>query len=156
VFRWGLALGAYGAGSTFIYATSGFEIFVILYIATVLCCVVLTVIRTWTSPIRSQIWPFSAASVGFYAGGFLVLWLPEQLFCGNRVETSHDSVLLRLHVPLHAYFHITSALGPFCFLTYAAFSRLHQLGKRPTLRYLSKLEMGMLPLPVACVDGKAA
>ena len=28
-----------------------------------------------------------------YIGGFATLWAPEQIFCGNRLHVSHDSVL---------------------------------------------------------------
>lgn len=37
--------------------------------------------------------------------------VPEQIFCGNRLQVTHHSLLQDLPVPLHSFFHVTSSIG---------------------------------------------
>ena len=70
-----------------------------------------------------------------YIFGFAAFWIPEQVVCGNRDIDRHDSGLLALPVPLHAFFHLTSAVGPVYMLVYLSFEYLARRKRRPTLVY---------------------
>ena len=61
-----------------------------------------------------------------YIFGFAAFWIPEQVVCGNRNIDRHDSGLLALPVPLHAFFHLTSAVGPVYMLVYLSFEYLER------------------------------
>jgi len=110
----GICFG-YGAISTYIYLQGGFEIFITAYIATIAAVTITTGLHLrdiWAKPVRKTVLPYILGGLVFYVGGAVLLWVPEQLFCGNRLETNHDSILLRLPVPLHAWFHLSSASIP--------------------------------------------
>eukprot|EP00759_Apiculatamorpha_spiralis_P038720 PhF_6_TR37807/c0_g1_i1/m.56289/K04711/ACER3, YDC1; dihydroceramidase len=65
-----------------------------------------------------------------YIGGSLCLWLPETILCGNRLHTQHSTVFQKLY--LHAWFHLTSALGAYLwgvFICYARYDFLLRWGK---------------------------
>jgi hypothetical protein len=68
---------------------------------------------------------------GVYVGGFLALWVPEQAFCGNRLHAHHHSPLQDLPLPLHAFFHVTSSIGPLSWLTFASFEGARRENRRP-------------------------
>jgi dihydroceramidase len=120
-----------GAFSTFIYFhTGGFLYFIITYILTVASIFAITLYQLRpNSPVRSYaIW-----SILMYSGGFLLLWLPEQIFCGNRITDSHVSGLLSLPIPLHAFFHVTSSIGPIYSLTYMTYEYLERRKRKPNI-----------------------
>ena len=77
----------------------------------------------------------SSFIAGIYVGGFLCLWVPEQVFCGNRLQTHHHSPLQDLPLPLHAFFHVTSSAGPLSWLTFAAFEELRSTKRKPAIRW---------------------
>ena len=61
-------------------------------------------------------------ALGLFAavGGFLLLWTPEMIFCGNRKHTQHKTIFTKLH--FHAFFHLTSAVGSYAFCVFAAYA----------------------------------
>jgi len=140
----------YGSVSTYIYGRGGFEIFITAYVLTVGAVTVTTALHLrdlWDQPVRRIVFPYIMGGLGFYVGGALLLWVPEQVFCGNRLETSHDSGLLRLPVPLHAWFHLTSAAGPICWLTFATYESLRQTGRKPCIVVVPSPELCCFPVP---------
>jgi len=150
--RWALTLAilmfCFGTVSTWFYFQAGFAYFIGAYILTVASIFSMTLYRvTKSRNTRASVYAYRA--VAFYGGGFLFLWLPEQFFCGNRIHDTHESGLLSLPVPLHAFFHITSSIGPFCFLTHAAFEHLEQQKRRPDIVSEPSVEScGMISISV--------
>lgn len=148
--RWGTILGwslfVLGIVSTYIYLLGGFAYFIVVYIITVIGVFGATLYQLRKdSPARR----YAFMAVGYYSGGFLFLWLPEQLLCGNRKVSFHESGLLSLPIPLHAFFHLTSSIGPVCCLTYLTFEYLEQRKRNPSLMYERAAEfLGTLDMPL--------
>ena len=100
--------------------------FILSYVATVGLVFGMTLRRISLNPNNAMANKFGWRAVILYAGGFLFLWIPEQVLCGNQLEhppvgiLNHRDFLVGLPVPLHAFFHYTSALGPYFWLAYAA------------------------------------
>jgi dihydroceramidase len=128
-----LCLSAMGGLSTLIYFRDGFTFFIITYIITVASIFGVTLYQLRAAVNESPARSYAIWSIALYAGGFFCLWIPEQLLCGNRLVDTHDSGLLRLPIPLHAFFHITSSIGPVCCLIYMTFEHLEARGKGPVL-----------------------
>lgn len=158
----GIALAVYASGATALYFVYGFEYFLVTYVATVAVVIFATARQARLlgapkqgSPPRmaAAIVRYAAAAAGLYAGGFLVLWIPEQILCGNRLETSHDTVFSR--VSLHAFFHITSALGPYAWLCFAALGRAKVLGKRAVVAWRPSVLLCGAPTPFVDVEAAA-
>lgn len=148
------ALAVVGSISTVCYFSGGFIYFIIAYSCTIAGIVFTTVADITGRPagaVRSTAAFWAACAVAFYVGGSLLLWIPEQIFCGNRLETSKKSLLLHLPIPLHAFFHLTSAAGPLCWLTYASYSRMHHLKRSPQVSMERSCESFGLPAPVVRV-----
>jgi len=139
----GLGLMTYAIVNSIVYFTGGFVYFILAYIFAVLC--------VFASTARHMLLPenkehhlmrsFALRAMGFYAGGFVLFWLPEQILCGNQNLPHHERGPIQsladlpvskvqegtsVHflsstqciffyrswqVPLHAFFHFTSALG---------------------------------------------
>jgi len=146
----------YGAASTWIYFQGGFEIFISAYIMTIASVAITSGIHLAKSEVRHATLPFILGGLGFYIGGALLLWVPEQVLCGNRVHDRHHSALLDLPVPLHAFFHLTSSAGPICWLTFAAFESLHLENRKPWVRYVSRYEVGFIPVPEVLSNAERA
>ena len=61
------------------------------------------------------------------------MWLPEQIFCGNRIYVDHDSILIKLQ--FHAIFHVTSSIGPYFFMVYVVMMNYTILKQDPKIEY---------------------
>ena len=74
------------------------------------------------------------------------------LFCGNRLLPMESKLITSLNdlpIPLHAWFHLTSALGPYYWLAFAAYGHIvaHQ-PQPPNVLYPRCLYSLGLALPV--------
>jgi len=128
----GVILLSIGVATTYIYFTIGFFFFLVMYIAVVASVFGITLYQLRPkSPARK----YALYSIGMYIFGFAAFWIPEQIVCGNRNIDRHDSGLLALPVPLHAFFHLTSAVGPVYMLVYLSFEYLERRKRKPTLVY---------------------
>jgi dihydroceramidase len=125
-----IVLTCLGIVSLYFYFYVGFVYFILIYTATVALLFLVTLYHL--NP-HSQARKYAITAIGFYAGGFLCFWIPEQVMCGNRLVDHHETGLLALPVPLHAFFHITSAIGPVCMLTYLSFEHLAKRKRNPTI-----------------------
>lgn len=139
-----------GAGSTWVYFNSGFGFFIVTYVLTVAGIFITTLVRASYAPKRyAAAKKYAYLSVAFYGAGFFFLWIPEQVLCGNRIHDTHDSGLLALPIPLHAFFHITSSIGPLCFLTFVVYDFLEKRKRVPKLESEHAPEFcGMVSIPV--------
>ena len=131
----GFALLAYCAIVTTVYFAGGFEAFFVAYAITVVAVAVVSLKASAKSDVRSTTRPYVLWAFGIYVGGFLALWVPEQVFCGNRVVVHRHSLLQELPVPLHAFFHVTSSVGPLAWLTFAAFEAMHRAKRAPKIAW---------------------
>ena len=121
----GIVLLCFGIFNTTLYFYGGFVYFIISYIITVALVIFTTIYHSKHISSDNQLKEFAYYAIGFYAGGFFLLWIPEQVFCGNQlVKHNAPSSLSDLPIPLHAFFHITSALGPYYWLTFAIYKDL--------------------------------
>ena len=126
---------AYCAIVTAVYFAGGFEAFFVAYAITVVAVAVVSLKASAKSDVRSTTRPYVLWAFGIYVGGFLALWVPEQVFCGNRVVVHRHSLLQELPVPLHAFFHVTSSVGPLAWLTFAAFEAMHRAKRAPKIAW---------------------
>ncbi len=129
----GLFLTFVNVAITYAYFRKGFVLFFVVYsvtVATMLTISIMYVNKNNKKQKRNDdengksnqihLWQkrvlYSAGVV--YVCGFLFLWVPEMIFCGNRKHTSHESIFTSLN--LHAFFHLTSAVGSYSFCVFAA------------------------------------
>jgi len=110
-----LSCVAFAAGYVFL-GSAAFLFFVALYISGVLLLVGLScgLYRRLGAGARR----IGIASNILYGGGFLLLWLPDVFHCALVQRFS-----------FHAWFHLTSTLGPWCglcFLTFAHYQLAHE------------------------------
>lgn len=106
------AIAAYDLAFTAVYAVAPrfFDIFVVVF---VLACawVILQSARiyrvTYDVRLRRLFW----VGFGIYAAAFLVMWIPDNLFC-ERVGWLH----------LHAWFHVCSSIAPYWWIMWATHS----------------------------------
>jgi len=103
-----------------------FIVFVFCYIASVAMLLYKCIVIYQRKETKSIAKKFIILSFSIYVGGFFVFWLPERIFCENYQ-------LQRF--PFHAIFHVSSSLGPYLWLVFAAFQRLDVLGFRPGIKY---------------------
>jgi len=152
-FKWlPLALTVYCAIFTagyFYLGADAFVFFVALYISGVVTLVGMSIsLYSRTSIVAQRV---GLVSNLIYAGGFLILWLPDKFLCKYVQPYS-----------FHAWFHLTSSLGPWMglnFLLYAhyALAREHAEKKqggsanikapRADLRFLP-----LIPVPYVALD----
>ena len=129
----GYGLLLYCVAVTFAYANGGFEVFFVAYALTVLAVAVTSLDAVASSPSKAVTKPYVLWAFGIYVGGFLALWVPEQVFCGNRLHAHHHSPLQDLPLPLHAFFHVTSSIGPLSWLTFASFEGARRDERKPRI-----------------------
>jgi len=79
-------------------------------------------------------------SIICYVGGFAFFWLTDNFFCGN----------VRI-LRLHAWFHMTSAIGTYLWLVFASFERERIRGRSPSLEYNTTF---FIPIPYVAVPSK--
>jgi dihydroceramidase len=150
----GLLLAAWGCFCTAVYFQQGFDYFVLTYALTV-AAVIINSVRT---SLRSEIWrvlrPWAFGAGGIYAGGFLVFWLPEVLLCPSGSHVPLRPVGWTRHLQLHAWFHLTSSVGPYWFLVFSTYHRYHVLQRRPEFVWRRPNPMLLLPMnvPVVALD----
>lgn len=87
-------------------------------------------------------------ATGFYLGGFLFLWLPEHALCDivHPLESRPANVE---RLQLHAWFHLTSTVGPYAYLLFSEMEHFERHGARlDTQTYL-------LPTVVVPAAGKS-
>lgn len=113
----------YALVTTALYFHLGFDFFLVAYVGSVLMLCRVSYMeskkldeRHGNSKVRQQ---FLLVSFGIYAAGFLFLWIPEQLLC--------DSTPLIKHLYMHAWFHLTSTIGPMYWVAFAATCRMQEL-----------------------------
>ena len=149
-------LAVWGGLVTYIYFRAGFDAFIALYAMTV-AAVILNGVRT---SVRSEIWPvlrgWALAAGGIYAGGFFSLWLPEVLLCPTGSHAPLVTVAWTRHLNLHAWFHLTSSVGPYCFLCFTTYHRYHNLRRRPLFVWDRPHPLLLLPVRVPRVALDAA
>ena len=120
---------------TIAYLNGGFELFFVAYALTVVAVAVTSLTAVNSSPSKKTTRPYVLYAFGIYVGGFLALWVPEQVFCGNRLHVHSHSPLQDLPLPLHAFFHITSSIGPLCWLTFASFEGTRRDKRLPKIQW---------------------
>eukprot|EP01062_Namystynia_karyoxenos_P074304 TRINITY_DN71187_c0_g1_i1.p1 TRINITY_DN71187_c0_g1~~TRINITY_DN71187_c0_g1_i1.p1 ORF type:complete len:276 (+),score=62.94 TRINITY_DN71187_c0_g1_i1:85-912(+) len=145
--RSGFVMLAFGVAGTAAYFANSFGFFISCYAVTIAAVTAASVRHVWRASAECAAGrPILVLALLCYLGGTALLWLPEQLLCGNRLHAQHQSALQDLPVPLHSFFHLTSAAGPYLWLTWAAYSRLHAVGRRPSIASGGAADLG---LPVA-------
>lgn len=126
--RWVLGLFAYGVAFTSAYFT--LKDYFVFFIFTYALLVAWICIRSWQIAYRgersAELQRLFLLSAGVYVGGFALLWVPEHLL----LACSHPLQALNLH----AFFHLTSAVGTFVWLLFAIYDRQRVLENRPQLR----------------------
>jgi len=108
--------------TTIIYFVFSFEVFIIMYAI----LVVFVFLRSWKLKLKhhdpDQNLLHTLACVA-YAGGFIFLWIPIELFC-----ESVASDVARTY--FHSIFHLTSSYGPHC-MTQFLFWHFAEIAARP-------------------------
>lgn len=122
----GLIIFAINVVVTYSYFRQGFLLFFIVYSLTVATMIIVSIIyvrRRENFVSEKQMRQHAVllfAGSATYVLGFALLWVPEVLLCGNRIETQHETFIA--HFKLHALFHLTSAVGSYCYCVFACFS----------------------------------
>ena len=145
-FKYFIPLCIYGIISTIVYFLAGFEIFVIMYVLAVFAVFLRTASMVFcknSSNIDndkkerkiqfSGMKKYAIMAGIFYIGGFLFLWIPEQIICGNRLVQKNETILKLLN--FHAWFHITSSIGPYCWMIFATLTEYYQLKRQTKLKH---------------------
>lgn len=122
---WQVTLLTYALAFSAAYFTlpEYFLFFILSYAAAVTLLVVWTLRVSFFSaadPARRRLFLLSAGS---YVGGVFLLWVPEHVL----LPCEHPAQGLQLH----AWFHLTSALGSYAWLLWAAYDRRRVLGGHP-------------------------
>lgn len=126
--RWGLALGAYGLAFAVAYFVipSSFVFFLISYSVVV----AFVVVQTWHLVFqrRPYLKRLFYTAFGCYLGGFVLFWVPEHLLlpCDHPLQS----------LQLHAWFHVTSAVGTYAWILLLLYDRMESRGERPLLNGL--------------------
>ena len=117
-WRFALVLFAVAFTAGYFFLQRGFIFFVLAYSALVATLVVRTGQISWREgrgPTRSVRRKLFWLSSGSYVGGVLLLWIPEHVLlpCSHPAQALH----------LHAWFHLTSAVGSYSWMLWAAYDR---------------------------------
>lgn len=116
--RWRLGLALYAASFTAAYVAlpSYFSFFILTYGALIAYLVVRTALVSFKEAPRADRKRWFGLAAGSYVGGVLLLWIPENVVfaCDHPIQGLH----------LHAWFHLSSALGSFAWLGWAVRDRL--------------------------------
>ena len=113
--------GLFAFAIAFTAAYIFFERWFVFFIVAYAFLVAMVVIRTGAlslggaTPAQSVRRRLFLLSAGSYVGGVVLLWLPEHVLlpCDHPFQAFH----------LHAWFHLTSAIGSYAWLVWAAFDR---------------------------------
>jgi dihydroceramidase len=125
-FLAGLIIFAVDVIVTYAYFRQGFLLFFIVYSLTVATMIIVSFVYvsrrenfvSEKQKTQHTILLFAGSTI--YVFGFLLLWVPEMIFCGNRLESQHETIVAAFK--LHALFHLTSAVGSYCWCVFACFS----------------------------------
>ena len=112
-WRTGLIAFALAFTAAYLFFDRWFVFFVAAYATLVAALVVRTGwISSRASPTHRRLFLLSAGS---YVGGVVLLWIPEHVLlpCDHPLQAFH----------LHAWFHLTSAIGSYAWLLWAAHDR---------------------------------
>jgi hypothetical protein len=84
----GLALACYALVNSAVYFAGGFVWFIMAYIAAVVAVFGSTAHHMLREENRKHetMRSFGYRAMGFYAAGFVLFWVPEQVLCGNQVR----------------------------------------------------------------------
>ena len=116
---------AWGVLATVLYFVLGFVAFVVMFAATVFLATGVAYLAS--SPAaqdarmrRNSVLKrrLAAAAAGIYLFAFAGLWIPEQIFCGNRLERRDPPNTIVQSMHFHAVFHLLSAIAPYLFLCF--------------------------------------
>jgi len=120
---WQVGLLAYAAAFTVAYFVlpQYFIFFIITYAVAVTAIVVQSARISWgaeADPLRQRLLTLAA---GAYVGGVALLWVPEHILlpCDHWIQGFQ----------LHAWFHLTSAVGSYAWLVWAVYDRQTVLGR---------------------------
>ena len=138
----GIGASAYAAAFTYVYfhlkESAYFHVFLVMYIVSI----VVLVYKSYQfavgsgNPVLKRLVKISA---GVYVGGFLFLWLPEHFLCVLPTTDANRPVAVEA-VQLHAWFHLTSTVGPYCWILFALLARYEKVGGE-----IRTTAMGRLP-----------
>ena len=110
----------------------------------------LKVKHMWNDNRGKRIIKYCFVSLSVYSAGFILFWIPEQLICGNRLETQHHTVLTRMQ--FHALFHLTSCIAPYYFMIYIVMAHYYMRKRNPRIIMHTLLEIPVVHIDVK--DGK--
>ena len=146
-----VGLLAYASVATTLYFTFGFECFLVMYISSVLLLCRLSYVANYPSDgsdkkgllhnDKKEALFTMAACV--YIGGFVMLWIPEQILCDTNTTVKH--------LYLHAWFHLTSTFGPISWTAFAVCNRCQELKSTFTVTHLPVTMMPYVRLKTAQV-----
>lgn len=121
--RWQAGLLVYAIAFTAAYFVlpQYFVFFIVTYALAVTAIVVQSARISWGSeadPLRKRLLTLAA---GAYVGGVALLWVPEHILlpCDHWLQS----------LQLHAWFHLTSAVGSYAWLVWAVYDRQTVLGR---------------------------
>ncbi len=137
----------YGIVATLVYFYVSFEIFVVAYTLTICAIIMVSMKRIREMWHHKHIAKYCFISLVTYSVGFLFFWIPEQVICGNRLDTQHHTILTRMQ--FHAIFHITSCIAPYYFMIYIVMAHYIVRKRNPYIVMHTLLEV-----PVVHIDGK--
>ena len=145
--KWFVAVLLWAVFCTVMYFAAGFVMFIVLYSITVATTILASYYQcaSCTSQHAVVLKRYAFLAAGIYCFGFLFLWIPEQVLCGNRLHTSEPTILQSLH--FHAFFHLCSAIGPYLFLCFAAVLHLDHLQHRVEISWKRGLETLYISCP---------
>lgn len=124
--RWRASLGLYAGAFTLAYALlpAYFVFFILTYAGLIAYLVVRSALVSFKEAPRPDRRRWFLLAAGSYVGGVLLLWIPENvlLACDHPVQA----------LGLHAWFHLTSALGSSAWLAWAILDRASPSPARST------------------------
>ena len=129
-------LTAWAAFAVAVYMSSNFEVFCLMFFFSAVYAIYLSAMRVRRSTCAEtkrlmKRFVFSAA-LGYLGSAFL-LWIPEMLLCGNRLEETHDTAVRHLH--LHAVYHLCAGVSIYSFLCFAVILNAEIQQRKPALHH---------------------
>ena len=103
----------------------------VFFVGTYICLVATLVYRSAVSATASKSKLQQALvgiAAGVYVGGFLLLWLPEHYFCVRHPVNARPTGTFVERAQLHAWFHLTSTIGPYAWILFAQLERFSKSG----------------------------
>ena len=138
----------YGVIATLMYFFASFEIFAVSF-GVIMGAAVINTVRSAIHLSKCGYTSFAKYGIlgpGVFVLGFLLFWIPEQIWCGNRLESNHYSIFNHLH--FHAMWHLTSALGSYNFMIYGVAAYYHKLNRNLSIKMHSALQIPVVHIEV--------